>query len=99
MKRRWALAILSASALLCIVSGFLLWRAFAVRVAVNFGASIWEVLTALGTVSATAVAVYLAWATWRQRRDAVARLVSAWVTEDYLPQASSSTYHRIVTVH
>lgn len=60
---------------------------------------IWTVFTAVGTVGATLVAVMLAWRGLRRDRDATARVVAAWVSDEFEPRADGSSYHRIVKVH
>lgn len=59
----------------------------------------WAALTALGTVGATLVAATLALASWIKEKDSAARLVSAWVTEEYRPRADGSCYERRAAVH
>lgn len=58
-----------------------------------------QVITAVGTLTATGVAVWLAAKAAKADRDAVARVVTAWATEKYTPNASTSSYHRRVVVH
>ena len=60
---------------------------------------VWAVLTAIGTVGATSVAVWLAFLGLKRDRDAVARVVAAWVTDDYKPRKDGSSYERVVRVH
>lgn len=60
---------------------------------------IWSVLTAMGTVGATSVALVLALRSWAQERDATARFVSAWVTDEYRPRQDGSSYTRVVHLH
>lgn len=59
----------------------------------------WSILTAIGTVGATFVAVGLALRGWRQERDATARLIAAWVTDKFEPRADGSSYRRTTHVH
>lgn len=96
MKRLWPIAILTASGLLVASTAWLYTRS---GIVAKLNSSAWEILTALGTVGATVVALGLAVDAWRQRKDAVARLVSAWVTEEYSPRLDESAYQRIVTLH
>ncbi|TFD27355.1 hypothetical protein E3T27_06255 [Cryobacterium lyxosi] len=60
---------------------------------------LWTILTAVGTIGATAVAVWLALLGLRKDRDAVARVVAAWITDDYEPREDGSSYERVVRVH
>lgn len=60
---------------------------------------VWTVLTALGTIGATLVALALAVRGWLGDRNSTARLVSAWVTDDYQPRESGSSYKRVVQLH
>lgn len=67
-------------------------------VEIEIETSVWEVLTAVGTVGATIVAVWLAARAISDQRAAVARVVSAWVTDDYTGNTGSSSYLRTVIV-
>lgn len=60
---------------------------------------IWVVATAIGTVGATAVALWLGARGIRKERDRVSRVVSAWVTDEYLEEADRRSYRRRVVVH
>lgn len=60
---------------------------------------VWTVLTAFGTVGATLVALALAVRAWVGDRKSTARLVSVWVTDDYQPRESGSSYRRVVKLH
>lgn len=60
---------------------------------------VWAILTSVGTVGATVVAVWLALLGLRKDRDAVARVVAAWITDDYEPRDDGSSYKRVVRVH
>lgn len=60
---------------------------------------LWTVLTAVGTVGATLVAVALALRAALQDKAATARVVAAWVTDDYQPRSDGSSYHRTTHVH
>jgi hypothetical protein len=71
----------------------------------NGTGSVWDALAGVGTVAATFVAVWLAYRAYRESRrasvlarGAIARLVSAWVTEDFVPVGEFS-YQRLVVVH
>lgn len=59
----------------------------------------WSILTAIGTIGATFVAVGLAFRGWRQEKDATARLVAAWVTDKFEPRSDGSSYRRTTHVH
>lgn len=61
--------------------------------------NVWEVLTAIGTVGATLVAVVLALRAWLQERDSAARVVSAWITDEYQPRDDGSSYRRSVQLY
>lgn len=60
---------------------------------------LWSVLTAIGTIGATVVAILLALRGWLQEKDATARLVSAWITDEYLPREDGSSYRRAVHLY
>lgn len=60
---------------------------------------LWTVLTAVGTVGATVVAVILALRSWIQEKNATARLVSAWVSDEYQASADGSSYKRVSILH
>ncbi len=60
---------------------------------------VWTVLTAIGTVGATLVATILALRSWIREKDATARFVSAWVTDEYQPRDDGSAYKRMVQLH
>lgn len=60
---------------------------------------LWTVLTAVGTVGATLVALVLALRAWTQEKDATARFVSAWVTDEYQPRSDGSSYKRVARLH
>lgn len=62
------------------------------------GSDVWTVLTAIGTVAATGVAVWLAARSLLDEKGAVARVVAAWVTDDYEPDAYTSSYLRRVVL-
>lgn len=62
-------------------------------------ADIWIILTAIGTTGATAVAILLALLGIRKDRDEVARVVAAWVTDEYEPREDGTSYERVVRVH
>lgn len=60
---------------------------------------LWAVLTAVGTVGATLVALVLALRAWTQEKDATARFVSAWITDEYQPRSDGSSYKRVAQLH
>jgi hypothetical protein len=60
---------------------------------------LWVVLTAIGTVGATLVATTLALRAWVVEKDATARFVSAWVTDEHKPRDDGSSYKREVHLH
>jgi hypothetical protein len=60
---------------------------------------LWAMLTAIGTVGATLVATTLALRSWVREKDATARFVSAWITDDYQPRTDGSSYQREVHLH
>lgn len=60
---------------------------------------LWAALTAFGTVGATVVALYLSFDAWRQNKAATARVVSAWITDDYEPRSDGSSYERTIKMH
>lgn len=60
---------------------------------------VWNVLTAVGTVGATLVAVALALRAWVGEKNSTARVVSAWVTDDYRPRDDGRSYQRTAVVH
>ncbi len=60
---------------------------------------LWTVLTAVGTVGATLVALVLALRAWTQEKDATARFVSAWVTDEYQPRSDGLSYERVAHLH
>lgn len=61
--------------------------------------NLWTVLTAVGTVGATLVALVLALRASLQEKDAIARFVSAWVTDEYQPRDDGSSYRRVAHLH
>lgn len=70
-----------------------------VTVVVDATSSVWDIITALGTLGATFVALWLAVSAWTHGRSASARLVSVWVTDDYQPLVHADHYLRQVTLH
>ena len=60
---------------------------------------VWTVLTSVGTVGATIVALVIALRSWLGDKDSAARVVSVWVTDDYSPRDDGRSYTRTVTVH
>ena len=98
--RRWlpsALRIAGLAVLLLVAAAVVLHIVTAFPWSVSW--DLWTVLSAVGTVGATLVALGLALRTWVQERDATARFVSAWVTDDYQPRADGSSYRREVHIH
>ena len=95
----WVLArpVVAVIALVIVVAVAILIAIKALPWTTNW--DIWTVFTAVGTVGATLVAVMLAWRGLRRDRDATARVVAAWVTDEYEPRADGSSYNRIVKVH
>ena len=59
----------------------------------------WTVLTAIGTIGATIVALALALRSWFSERDATARVISAWVADEYRPRDDGVSYIRDATLH
>jgi len=82
-----------------VVSGYLFFLTLAEPWPVSTSGSIWDAFAAIGTVAATGVAVLLAWRAARQDKGAVARVVSAWVTDEYFPDDRMTSYQRRVTLH
>lgn len=75
-------------------------RSLDIDVTVDATANGWDVLTAIGTLGATIIALWLAMSSWLHGRTSGARLVSAWVTEDYEPTtAGGDHYRRSVVLH
>lgn len=65
----------------------------------NLQWEVWTVATALGTVGATAIALWLASrGAWRERNQ-IARVVSVWVTDEYLEREDEPAYRRRVVLH
>lgn len=60
---------------------------------------VWTVLSAIGTLGATLVALVLALRGWLDTRAAAARVVAAWVTDEYRPRDDGSSYRRTTHVH
>lgn len=61
--------------------------------------NIWDILTTIGTVGATLIALTLAYNGWARDKDATARLVSAWITDEYKPRSNGSSYERVTHLH
>lgn len=74
-------------------------RSLQLEVTVDANSTGWDVLTAIGTLGATGVALWLAVAEWLRGRTTGARLVSAWVTDDYEPAGTADHYRRRATLH
>ncbi len=85
-----AVLLLSAVAIVLLVINALPWTATW---------DLWIVLTAVGTVGATLVALALALQAWLRERDATARFASAWVTDEYQPRDDGASYKRVVQLH
>jgi hypothetical protein len=98
MNTRLRIALVIVSGALVVVSLYLFVPGQS-AVSINLGADVWVILTAVGTVAATVVAVWLAARALFDQKGAVARVVAAWVTDDYQPNAFSSSYLRTVVVH
>lgn len=60
---------------------------------------LWTALTAMGTIAATLVALALALRGWLDSRAAAAKVVAAWVTDEYRPREDGSSYRRTTRVH
>lgn len=65
----------------------------------NLQWEVWTAATALGTVGATGVALWLAARGALRERDQIARLVSVWVSDEYLEREDEPAYRRRVTLH
>lgn len=84
-------------ALLGAVLFLVITRAFGVTWTAQW--EFWSVMTAAGTVGATVIALWLAGrGVWRER-DEVARVVSAWVSDEFLERDDAPAYRRRVAVH
>jgi len=91
LKVLWAIVlILAVPVLVLVLISALPW---------SLSWDLWTVLTAVGTVGATLVALVLALRSWAQEKDATARFVSAWVTDDYRPRENGASYKRVVRLH
>jgi hypothetical protein len=82
--------VLAAIALVLVLVNALPW---------SLTCDLWTVLTTVGTVGATLVALVLALRAWTQEKDATARFVSAWVTDEYQPRSDGSSYKRVAHLH
>ncbi|WP_146192328.1 hypothetical protein [Cellulomonas sp. WB94] len=91
-------ATLVALALLAVLGGI---GATSLRLTATLdpASTVWDTLTAIGTLGATVIALWLALSSWRRGRDSGTRLVSAWVTETYEPVVGASHYRRLATLH
>ncbi|MGX5771753.1 hypothetical protein ACWKWN_13465 [Microbacterium trichothecenolyticum] len=87
--------------LLVAVLGLVVTRAFGLEPSITWTADwdVWVVATAVGTVGATLVALWLGARGLRVERDRISRVVSAWVTDEYLPEADGPRYRRRVMLH
>lgn len=90
-RNAFAIVVLALAAvfLLLLLLSYLPWS-------VNW--DVWTVLTALGTVGATLVAVVLALRAAIRDKVVTARVVAAWVTDDYQPYSDGSSYRRTTHV-
>lgn len=88
-------------ALVGAVLGLVLSRAVGLEPKLTWTATweFWTVLTAVGTLGATLIALWLASRSIRQERDRVSRVVSVWVTDEYLERSDANRYRRRVTLH
>jgi hypothetical protein len=95
--------ILTGSFVVCgamlAVSVYLFLFTFGHWLSWDVSGSIWDVLAAVGTVGATIVALGIALRAFGKERGAVARLVSAWVDDKYVPRKDVSAYTRTAIVH
>ena len=99
MKTRGlALWLVVVSIGLIVVSGWWLFAPSDYGI-ISVEANSWEALSGVGTVSATAVAVWLAARSLRHERGGVARLVSAWVTVVFQVNEDRRTYRRVTTLY
>lgn len=60
---------------------------------------VWTAASAVGTIGATAVALWLAVRGIRIERDRASRVVSAWVSDEYLPDPETHRYRRKAVLH
>jgi hypothetical protein len=97
--KRLSIYLLVGSALMLAIAAYLFIFTFGEWLPFDASGSVWAVLAALGTLGATGVALWLAVRAMLQEGDAAARLVSAWVTDDYVSQDGESSYTRVVKVH
>lgn len=65
----------------------------------KLGGDVWSALTAVGTVGATTVAVILSVQSWVREKNSTARLVTAWISDSYLPRNDGDSYIRTVKLH
>lgn len=84
------LLLLAISAVLFIMITFLPW---------SLTWDLWVVLTAIGTVGATLVALTLAFRSWINDKDSTARFVSAWIIDEYQPRKDGISYKRMVRLN
>lgn len=96
---RWALALFLTVGLTAIATHLIDRRLHLSAVDIKIDWDLWVVLTAIGTVGATIVATWLAARARTTERGAIARVVAAWITDDYTPRTDISAYQRTVRVH
>ena len=101
--RRWTRAARVAAAVVALgvvaAAAWVAVRSLHPTVTVDAPSSVWDALTAVGTVGATVIALGLAVVGWWRGRTSGARLVSAWVTDDYEPVVQDDHYRRRVILH
>lgn len=97
--RRASWVLLVAAVLFLLASVLLTVRAFVEHVRFQISGTVWDALGAVGTVAASVIAIFLAYRSLRQERDAISRLVSAWVSDEFVANPASSTYLRVVMLH
>jgi hypothetical protein len=97
--RKVSVWLFCSAILLLIVAGYLFLRTSGEWLAFDATGSVWVVLTALGTVGASVIALVLAAKAFEQERTVVAGLVSAWVEDRYEPRSDVPAYRRIAIVH
>lgn len=97
--------ILVAAALMCIgVFAILMCTGIIsvkhLLISFNWQWDFWTCLEAIGTIGATTVALFgLNLKETREKRWAVAKMVSSWISEDSKPNADGTAYVRKVIIH
>nr|WP_278745976.1 hypothetical protein [Bifidobacterium catenulatum] len=100
-----AVGILVAAALMCIGIFAILMHAGIISVkhfpiSLDWEWNFWTCLEAIGTIGATIVALFgLNLKEAREKRWAVAKMVSSWISEDSKPNADGTAYVRTATIH